>query len=166
MKNKMYNPTMPAASHIIIGFYRLHRRTYLSNNFIIRKVVCKAMSAFNQLVIQAIFHCMLSKEAEIGKNFMMPHPFGVLISPEARIGDNVKIMHHVTIGHNELSDVPVGAINIGDNVYIAPGALILSNSLTIGEGAVIGPNVVVLKDVPAGAVLISMPAYNVGLMAK
>jgi serine O-acetyltransferase len=166
MSAKKYNPAMPVSSHIIIGLYRIHRLTYLSKNFFIRKVVCKFLSLIDQMMIQAVFHCVLPKEAEIGKNFMMPHPFGVLISPEARIGDNVKIMHHVTIGHNELSDAPVSYIDIGDNVYIAPGALVLSNSMTIGKGAVIGPNVVVMKDVPPGAVLVSMPAYNVGRTTK
>lgn len=96
----------------------------------------------------------------------MPHPFGVLISPNAKIGDNVKIMHHVTIGHNEFSDVPVSRINVGDNVYIAPGALILSNALTIGKDSIIGPNVVILKDVPPGSVIVSMPTFNVGRTMK
>jgi serine O-acetyltransferase len=166
MKSKSYNPIMPVASHLIIGFYRLHRRSYLSGNLFVQKIVCKILSAVNQMVIQAVFHCIIPKEADIGDNFMMPHPFGVLISPNAKIGDNVKIMHHVTIGHNEFSDTPVSKIVVEDNVYIAPGALILSNSMTIGRGSIIGPNVVVLKDVPPGSVIVSMPTFNVGQAAR
>jgi serine acetyltransferase len=166
MKSKSFDPAMPIAARAVIGFHRLHRRTYLSRNFIVRKIVCKLLSAFNQLVIQPVFHCILPKEADIGKNFMMPHPFGVLISPNARIGDNVKIMHHVTLGHNEFSRTPISHIIVEDNVYIAPGALILSNALTIGRGSVIGPNVVVFRDVPPGSVMIGMPARNVGQPEK
>ncbi len=160
MSTKTYDPTMPLISHVVLGYYRLQRRCYLSRNFIMRRIVSKFLSAVNQLTIQPIFHCVLSKEAEIGKNFMMPHPFGVLISPHAIIGDNVKIMHEVTIGHNELSDSEPGPMIIGDNVYIAPGAKILASRIAIGEGAVIGPNSVVVKDVPAGAIMLGVPARN------
>jgi serine O-acetyltransferase len=160
MKSKTYDPTMPFISRVVIGYYRVHRRCYLSDNFVLGHIACKFLSAFNQLAIQSIFHCVLSKEADIGKNFMMPHPFGVLISPHSKIGDNVKIMHDVTIGHNELSDSETGPMIIGDNVYIAPGAKILAPRITIGEGAVIGPNSVVVKDVPAGAIMFGIPARN------
>lgn len=151
---------MPFISHVVIGYYRLQRRCYLSRNFVMRSIVGKFLSGVNQLVIQPVFHCVLSKEAEIGNNFMMPHPFGVLISPHAQIGDNVKIMHYVTIGHNELSESECGPMIIGNNVYIAPGAKILAPRITIGEGAVIGPNSVVVKDVPAGAIMFGIPARN------
>jgi serine O-acetyltransferase len=69
-------------------------------------------------------------------------------------------MHEVTIGHNELSESEPGPMIIGNNVYIAPGAKILAQSITIGEGAVIGPNSVVVKDVPAGAIMFGIPARN------
>jgi serine acetyltransferase len=151
---------MPFTSRLVIGYYRLQRRCYLSRNFVLRCIACKFLSGVNQLVIQPIFHCVLAKEADIGNNFMMPHPFGVQISPHARIGDNVKIMHDVTIGHNELSNSEVGPMIIGNNVYIAPGAKILAQRITIGEGAVIGPNSVVVKDVPAGAIMFVIPARN------
>ena len=160
MSRKAYDPTMPFISHVVIRYYRLHRRCYLSRNFVLRSIACRFLSAFSQLAIQPMFHCVLAKEADIGKNFMMPHPFGVQISPRSKIGDNVKIMHDVTIGHNELSDSEPGPMIIGDNVYIAPGAKILAPCITIGEGAVIGPNSVVVKDVPAGAIMFGIPARN------
>lgn len=162
MSRNMYNNVMPLASRLIIKYHRVHRYTYTSENFLLRRVACRILSAINQLVIQPLFHCVFPKEAQIGENFMLPHPFGVLVAPDAIIGSNVKILHHVTLGHNELSDEERGPMIIGNNVYIGPGAQILGNRISIGDGAVIGPNAVVVRDVPADAVMVGIPARNIG----
>ena len=70
----------------------------------------------------------------------MPHPYGIVIDAESRIGSRVTVMNHVTIS----------AAVIGDNVVIGPGARIIG-PLTIGRGATVGPNAVVTADVPSHA---------------
>lgn len=80
----------------------------------------------------------------------LPHPYGIIIHSQARIGRGVTIMQQVTIGGKHGSDqAPV----IDDNVYIGAGAKVLGG-IRIGLGAVIGANAVVTKDVPAGAIAV------------
>lgn len=66
------------------------------------------------------------------------------------IGENVRISWDVNIVQNPYHATPRGSVVIEDDVWIQPGAFIVGG-VRIGAGAVIGPNVVVTKDVPAGA---------------
>jgi serine O-acetyltransferase len=151
----------PISSRILINLYKLRRHLYTSRSTFLRKFVSKFFSAIDQIFIQTAFHSIISKEADIGKNLILPHPFGIFIAPDAKLGSNVTIMPFATIGRNELLDTSYETIYIGDDVYIGAGARILSNGLTIGEGAIIGPNALVVKDVPPHAVMMGVPARNI-----
>jgi serine acetyltransferase len=80
----------------------------------------------------------------------LPHPQGIVIHSQTRIGHNVVIGHQVTLGGR---DVSPAAPSIEDGVYIGAGAKILGG-ITIGRGATVGANAVVTKDVPAGATVV------------
>jgi serine O-acetyltransferase len=96
----------------------------------------------------------ISKEVQIGKEPHLIHSGNIRIHPKAIIGDYVGIMHDVTIGETMGREgVPV----IGNHVFIATGAKILG-PVKVGDGAHIGPNSVVLSDVPAGATAMGVPA--------
>lgn len=90
----------------------------------------------------------------IGGGMILPHPNGVVIHPEVEIGANGLIFQQVTLGTNRGRD---GVPRIGAHVDIGPGARVLG-PVTIGDHAVIGANAVVLRDVPAGAVAVGVPA--------
>jgi serine O-acetyltransferase len=93
-------------------------------------------------------------QARLGSGLYTPHPFGIVIGAGVRIGENVAILQRVTLGRAGLDHVyPV----IGNGVEIGAGASILG-AIHIGDGARIGANSVVLKDVPAGAVAVGAPA--------
>lgn len=87
-----------------------------------------------------------------------PHkPMGVFIAPGARIGRDVTIFQHVTIGRNGLPSSPgFGTPTIGDRVLIGAGAQIVGG-VHVGSDARIGAGVVVARDVPAGATVVSAP---------
>lgn len=87
-----------------------------------------------------------------------PHGFyGVFISNEAKIGKNVVIFQHVTIGSNTLQDSRrVGSPTIGDNVYIGAGAAIIGK-ISIGDNCRIGANAVVYQDMPPNSVAVQSP---------
>jgi serine O-acetyltransferase len=95
--------------------------------------------------------------ARIGKSFFIDHGTGVVIGETCVIGDNVRLFQGVTLGAKrfELDEngKPVKGIPrhpiVEDNVVVYSGATILGR-ITIGRGAVIGGNVWVDKDVPAG----------------
>jgi serine O-acetyltransferase len=89
---------------------------------------------------------------------ILGHPFGIVITSATHIGEDVTIMHNVTIGGNG-SKKPKdgGAKSIGNHVFIGAGALLLG-PISVGDGAVIGAGSVVLKDVPAYATVVGNPA--------
>jgi serine O-acetyltransferase len=84
------------------------------------------------------------------KSVFLPHPLGIVIHTNTRIGDGVVIGHQVTLGGRDLTGA---APQIDDGVYIGAGAKILGG-VRIGKGATVGANAVVTKDVPAGAVVV------------
>lgn len=87
-----------------------------------------------------------------------PHGhLGVFISGGAKLGKNVVIFQHVTIGSNTLNDSKKpGSPTIGDSVYIGAGAKIIGN-VTIGDNCRIGANAVVYDDMPPHSVAVQAP---------
>ena len=93
--------------------------------------------------------------ATIGEGFFIDHGMGIVIGETSEIGNNVSIYHGVTLGGttwNKGKRHPT----LQDNVVVGAGAKILG-PVTIGEGARIGSNAVVVKDVPAGATVVGVP---------
>ena len=106
-------------------------------------------------------------KAKIGRNLFIDHGMGVVIGETSEIGDNVTIYHMVSLGGISPSIDSNNQRNIKrhptlkDNVVVGSGAQILG-PVIIGENAKIGANAVVTKDVPENAVMIGIPAKNVG----
>ena len=84
---------------------------------------------------------------------LLPHGLnGIIVSPQAHIGKDVRIFHQVTIGNDyrDINNVPT----IGDNVTIYPGAKIIGK-ITIGDNCEIGANAVVIEDIPSNSLVIT-----------
>ena len=97
--------------------------------------------------------------ATIGDALFIDHGMGVVIGETAKIGNNVTIYHGVTLGG--VSSKPgIRHPQIGDNVIIGSGAALLG-AIEVGNGARIGSNAVVVKDVPENATMVGVPARNV-----
>lgn len=90
---------------------------------------------------------------QIGGGLLLPHPNGVVIHPDARVGPNCLIFQQVTLGTLASGGAPV----IGGHVDIGAGAKLLGQ-IAVGDHAKIGANAVVLSDVPAWAVAVGAPA--------
>lgn len=95
--------------------------------------------------------------AKIGKNLFIDHGMGIVIGETAEIGDDVTLFHGVTLGGIGGDKGEKRHPTIEDNVIIGAGAKILG-PITIGEGAKVGANSVVLDDVPAGTTAVGAPA--------
>jgi len=95
----------------------------------------------------------LHREVTLGKDFHIVHAGNIHIHPKTVIGDRCGILHNVTIGINMKSGAPV----IGNDVFIGTGAVILGD-ITIGDGARIAANSLVIRNVPPGATAIGVPA--------
>jgi len=97
--------------------------------------------------------------ATIGNGFFIDHGMGVVIGETAEIGDNVTIYHGVTLGGVSLVKGKRHP-TIGNDVVIGAGAKVLG-AITIGECSRIGANAVVVKSVPADAVVVGVPGQVV-----
>ena len=106
-------------------------------------------------------------KAKIGKKLFIDHGMGVVIGETSEIGNNVTIYHMVTLGgispsikSNEQRNVKRHP-TLMDNVVVGSGAQILGPVVVV-KNAKVGANDVVTKDVPENAVMVGIPAKNIG----
>jgi serine O-acetyltransferase len=92
----------------------------------------------------------------VGRRVSIDHQSGIVIHGYTVIGDDCRIRQNTTMGVRSLND-PNAAPVLERGVDVGAGAVIVGR-ITIGEGASIGANAVVLQDVPAGALAIGVPA--------
>ena len=97
--------------------------------------------------------------ATIGPRFFIDHGMGVVIGETAEVGADVTLYHGVTLGGTSLNKGKRHP-TLGDRVVIGAGAKVLG-AITIGEDTRIGANAVVVKSVPANAVVVGVPGQNV-----
>lgn len=97
----------------------------------------------------------ISPLTQIGGGFYIGHFGGVVISPFAKLGENINIAHHVTIGAASRG-AKKGAPTLEDRVWVGTGAIIVGN-ITIGHDALIGPGAYVNSDIPPMSVVIGNP---------
>ena len=93
--------------------------------------------------------------AVIGRRFFIDHGMGVVIGETAEVGDDVLMFHTSTLGGRSMSKGKRHP-TIGDRVMIGAGAKVLG-PITVGDGAQLGANAVVVRDVPAEAVVVGVP---------
>lgn len=133
--------------HVLI-FYRIAHGLYKIKLFFLARLVSQLGRFFTGIEIHP--------GAKIGKGLFIDHGMGVVIGETAEIGDNVTIYHGVTLGGTG-KDKGKRHPTVGNNVIIGCGAKILG-PISIGDGAKIGANSVVLKDVPKGKTAVGIPA--------
>lgn len=97
--------------------------------------------------------------AKIGERFFIDHGMGIVIGETSEIGDDCSIYHGVTLGGTTWQKGKRHP-TLENNVVIGAGAKILG-PITIGTGARIGCNAVVVKDVPVGATVVGVPGHVV-----
>jgi serine O-acetyltransferase len=90
----------------------------------------------------------------IDGGFVLPHPLGIVIHKDSKIGPNCMIFQNVTLGHGGKRP---GAPTLGGHVDIGAGAVLLGG-IHVGDDAKIGANAVVLTDVPPGKTAVGVPA--------
>ena len=127
-------------------------------------LVARIISQFSRFMTGIEIH----PKAKIGKNLFIDHGMGVVIGETSEIGDNVTIYHMVTLGGIAPSINSDNQRNvkrhptIENEVVIGSGAQVLG-PVTVGCCAKIGANAVITKDVPEKAVMVGIPAKNVGM---
>ena len=137
----------------------------IANFFSIAKLdlIARIISQFSRFLTGIEIH----PKAKIGENLFIDHGMGVVIGETSEIGNNVTIYHMVTLGGISPSINSDDQRNskrhptLMDNVVVGSGAQVLG-PVVVGKNAKIGANAVVTKDVPENAVMVGIPAKNVG----
>jgi serine O-acetyltransferase len=95
--------------------------------------------------------------AKIGQRVFFDHGLGIVIGETTEIGDDCTIYQGVTLGGTSLYKGVKRHPTLGKGVVVSAGAKVLGG-FTVGDGARIGSNAVVLKEIPAGATAVGIPA--------
>lgn len=135
-------------------FYRFSRMLFLIKIPII-KIFTKLIAFFLMKLTELFFGVALSAGNDIGPGFYIGHTGSVRIHPEVKIGKAFSLGPGVLIGTR--GGGKEGVATIGDNVYVGVGAKILGK-VSIGDNVRIGANAVVLKNIPANATAVGIPA--------
>src|SRR3954462_5823967 len=95
--------------------------------------------------------------AKLGERVFFDHAMGVVVGETAEIGDGCTIYQGVTLGGTSLYKGTKRHPTLGRDVVVSAGAKVLGG-FTVGDGARVGANAVLLKPVPAGATAVGIPA--------
>lgn len=148
------------------GFWVLALHRLGNARMDVRPRVVRAPLTLGYLVTERLVNWLwgiqLPYVVRVGRRVRIWHHGGTVLGARA-IGDDVHIRHNTTFGvltRGQNTAKPI----IGNRVDVGVGAVILG-AITIGDGAQVGPNSVVLRDVPAGGVVMGIPARQATLMA-
>jgi len=103
--------------------------------------------------------CHIATGARFGGGLFIPHPTGIVIGSDTRVGSHASIYQQVTLGRRD-PDI-AGEPSLGDHCRLCAGAKVLG-AITLGDHVTVGANAVVLADVPAGHTAVGIPARVLG----
>jgi serine O-acetyltransferase len=107
--------------------------------------------------LQVRHGCYLDFSTKVGPGLYLGHLLCIVVNSRSVIGKNCTLSHGVTLGQTNARSKQPGCPVIGDSVYLGCGSAIIGG-ITIGDHAAVGPNSVVVSDLPAMAVASGIPA--------
>lgn len=138
-------------SRSLLASIRAYQALSASNNLFSR--FAKKLTVLRHRFWSVITGADIPINVQISGGLLIPHPNGIVIHPDVKIGPNCLIFQQVTIGSVNGSMPPT----IGGHVDIGAGAKILGD-VQIGDHVKVGANAVLLIDVPDGKTAVGMPA--------
>ena len=154
---KHLDPAAEGNWELILGYpglhaiwvYRLAHRMWQVPTL---RLAARLLSTLSRAVTGVEIH----PGAVIGRRFFIDHGMGVVIGATAEIGDDVMLYQDVTLGGRSLQRGVKRHPTLGDGVVVGAGARVLG-PITVGAGAQVGANSVVVRDVPPGATVVGVP---------
>ena len=116
------------------------------------------------MLVSNKFSVDIHPSACIGKGILMDHAHGIVIGETAKVGDNVSLLHSVTLGGTGKEEGDRHP-KIGNGVLLGAGAKVLGN-INVGNCAKVASGSVVLMDVPDRKTVAGIPAKVVGEVPK
>ena len=150
------DPAARTTFEVVTCYPGLHARIFHRMAHSLWRADFKWLARFLSHIGRALTGIEIHPGATIGRRFFIDHGMGVVIGETAEIGDDVTLYHGVTLGGTSWKEGKRHP-TLGNGVVVGAGAKILG-PITIGDGAKIGSNAVVVKDVPAGATAAGIPA--------
>jgi serine O-acetyltransferase len=123
-----------------------------------------SFALFLQNNISERFAVDIHPAAQLGEGIMIDHATGLVIGETAIVGNDVSILHSVTLGGSGCQQGDRHP-KIGNGVLLAAGAKVLGN-ITVGEGVKVGAGSLVLESVPEHVTVAGVPAKIVGTPAE
>ena len=136
--------------------YRFGRWRYGVRPTVVRKLLSMIYHVLYKIV-QVLTGIELPCEVVVGRNFVIDHFGGIIISGFAKFGENCRLRDGVVVGLRRVEEkfAPI----VGNNVDIGSGAKLLG-PIKIGDNVLIGANAVVLSDVPDNSIAVGVPAVT------
>jgi serine O-acetyltransferase len=150
------DPAARSTFEVLTCYPGLHARMFHRMTNALWRANFKWLARFLSHIARFFTGIEIHPGATIGRRFFIDHGMGVVIGETAEIGDDVTIYHGVTLGGTSWKEGKRHP-TLGSGVVVGAGAKILG-PIHIGDGAKIGSNAVVVKDVPAGATAAGIPA--------
>jgi serine O-acetyltransferase len=149
------DPAARSRAEVVLGYPGLHalwvhrvsHAIWLQQHYLVARLLSQLSRAITGVEIHP--------GAQIGRRFFIDHGMGVFIGETTEIGDDVMLYQGVTLGGRSLEKVKRHP-TLEDGVVVGAGARVLG-AITIGKGAQVGANAVVVRDVPEGAVVVGVP---------
>ena len=148
----MLEPLLFFKGYQALQAYRIAHVFWKSNRFFLAEML--------QSLISQKFAVDIHPAAKIGRGILLDHATNLVIGETARIGNDVAILHGVTLGGTG-KDSGNRHPKVSDGVMIGAHAQLLGN-IHIGKGAKIGAGAVVLNDVPPHVTVAGVPAIKIG----
>lgn len=124
---------------------------WISNGFLVDLYLSTLRK--RQRLLRRILETLLNTEIDcpLPKQLFLPHPYGIIVGTTSCLGENVTLMHQVTLGGRDpwcqIDDLSNEYPSLAAGVYVGAGAKILG-PVKIGGWAMVGANAIVTKDVP------------------
>jgi serine O-acetyltransferase len=154
------DPAARTALEVVLCYSGLHAIWWHHIAHWLDRAGWKTLARFISHVSRFLTGIEIHPSATLGRRLVIDHGMGIVIGETAVVGDDVTMYHGVTLGGISLDKVRRHP-HIGHGVMLGAGAVLLG-AITVGDGARIGANAVVTKDVPSGAVMTGNPAVMRG----
>ena len=155
------DPAAPNAMQVVLAYAGFHALLMHRVSALLWRCRLRTLPSFLSYVARALSGIEIHPAARVGRRVFIDHGMGVVIGETAEVGDDVTLYHGVTLGGRAPKGSERGSKRhptLERGVMVGAGACLLGD-ICIGEGAVIGANSVVTRDVPRGARVAGNPAH-------